>query len=213
MRSRGVFLFTLLHVNLCAAARFLAAKPAIDDLETFRLNVREAERNVSKIETAFAAVAANYTDIRAKADAGNSTVSGNYENVDRLSLHVAESKAGLDSDVVSGKELTELAGEVLKTSVALKEKAKGGATPQNITRVETLEKKLWEATDPAKAESIDKFKEELTKTEAALSKFETNMHAEVKSLIYGNRTLERQVGKMARDLKKMHEIHLSLTQH
>lgn len=212
MRSARAFLFTFLHVHVwCVAARFLAAKPVIDDVEAFRLRVREAERNVSKIETAVAAVAANYTGIRTEANARNSTVSGNYASVDRLSLHVAESKAGLDSDVASQKELTAVAAEVLKASAAIKEKAKGGATPQNVTRVETLEKKLWAATDPAEPESIDKFKEKLTETEAALSKLETNMHTEVRSLIYSNRTLERKIGKMARDLRKMHEIHLSLT--
>jgi len=212
MRWRwNAFLVVPLLFNLCAAARFLAAKPAIDDVEAFRLNVREAERNVSKIETDVAAVVANYTNLISDADAGNTTVTTNYDNVDKLSLHVAESQAGIDLDINSEKKTEEIAAEVLKTSAALKEKAAGGASPQNITRMETLEKKLWEATDAEKPESIDKFKEELRKTEAALAKFEADIHAQVKSLIYGNRTLERQVGKMAKELKKLHSIHLSVT--
>lgn len=179
-------------------------------LQKLRFRIFEAEKNVTKVELAVAAMASNVTQTEDVAKERYAAVKRNYERLDHTNLVGSESSTELEFDVKDAQDWDKIAEKVLEISKKVKNQTTNSAAPKNITEVEKLHQKLEDATNPEKKESIDKFKIKLTNAEEALSQFEKDLSLAVHTVIGANKTMERQARKIGKELKKMHEVHLEV---
>lgn len=172
-----------------------------------RLQLLAVQKNVSVAEMDAAAVARNTTNATIAFDHNYGNVQRNAARLDSASLLFSTVSATVNNNNQQGNVTTNLTDALVVTAGELAAKAAGDAQPQNITRVETLETKLWDATDPTNAHSIDNFKIELIKDEEALMRFRNGTHERVHELLHST-PIARQVKKLVKSLEKLHERYI-----
>jgi len=184
-------------------ARFL---PQTTNVEKLRLRLHGLEKNVTAAEIHLATTVQNFTNVTHAYATTYAVTNSNAEGINSISLDFSRGQATIESDENNFRNLETRAADLKTEAAALKKLAEGGAQPQNITRVETLEQKLWDATDPTKPEFIGNFKLKLSKAESSTESLESAVRQAVRDVLY-NRTMLVQMNKALVDILRLETLH------